>query len=68
LSTEAVWCSFLPNPNFDRLMLEYCCKQFWKILPSIYEDQSLKDSGDPWWKFSGALTEFNLYHLKSING
>jgi hypothetical protein len=67
-SSEADWCSILPHPNFDRFMLEYRFKQFRQFLPSMYEDQSLKDSGDPWWKFAGAVTEFNLHHLKSING
>ncbi len=67
-SSEADWCSILPHPNCDRFMLEYCFKQFRQFLPSMYEDQSLKDSGDLWWRFAGAVTEFNLHHLKSING
>jgi hypothetical protein len=33
-----------------------------------YKDQSLKESGDPWWKFAAAVTEFNDHHLKTING
>jgi hypothetical protein len=56
-SSEADWCSILPHPNFDRFMLEYHFKQFRQFLPSMYEDQSLKDSGNPWWKFAGAVTE-----------
>ena len=67
-STEADWCSILPHPNFDRFMLEYRFKQFQQFLPSMYKDQSLKDSGDPWWKFAAAVTEFNDHHLKTING
>ncbi len=67
-SMEADWCSILPHHNFDRFMLEFPFKQFRQFLPSIYEEESLKDSGDPWWKFAGAVTEFNLHHLKSING
>jgi hypothetical protein len=47
-SSEADWCSILSHPNFDRFMLEYCFKQFQQFLPSMYEDQSLKVSGDPW--------------------
>jgi hypothetical protein len=67
-SSEADWCSILPHLNCDCFMLEYCFKQFWQFLPSMYEDQSLKDSGDLWWRFAGAFTECNLHHLKSING
>jgi hypothetical protein len=67
-SIEADWCSILPHPNFDRFKREYRFKQFRQFLPSFYEDESLKDSGDPWWKLVGAVTEFNLHHFKSING
>jgi hypothetical protein len=65
---EADWNSILPHPNFDCFMLEYCFKKFHQFLPSIYEDQALKDSGDPWWEFASAVSEFNLHHLKSIHG
>jgi len=34
-------------------------KDFRRFLPVIWFDFQLKDASDPWWKFAGAVKEFN---------
>jgi hypothetical protein len=59
---EGDWQSIMPHPNFDRFILEYRFRQFWDFFPFIFQDASVKDI-DPWWRFSGAVKEFNDIRL-----
>ena len=63
---ESDWSSILPHPNFDRFMLEYRFKNFRHFLPYIFADESLRDADDPWWKFAGAVKEFNDHRSNII--
>jgi hypothetical protein len=48
-------------------MLEYRFKQFRQFLPDIHESASLKEADGPWWRFAGAIDEFNSNHMALIN-
>jgi hypothetical protein len=61
------WRTILPQPNFDRFMVEYHFKQFRQFFPDIHESASLKEGDDPWWRFAGAIDEFNSNHMALIN-
>ena len=64
---ESNWLSILPHPNFDRYIPEYRFRHFREFLPFIYHDNSIKET-DPWWQFSGAVTEFNNNRLRLLKG
>jgi hypothetical protein len=64
---ESNWLSIMPHPNFDRYIPEYRFRHFREFLPFIYHDNSIKET-DPWWQFSGAVTEFNNNRLRLLKG
>jgi hypothetical protein len=53
------WSSLIPHPSFDSYMSYSRFKDFRCFLPEIWFDFQLIDAGDPWWKFAGAVKEFN---------
>lgn len=53
------WSSLIPHPSFDCHMSYSRFKDFRHFLPEIWFDFQLKDEGDPWWMFAGAVKEFN---------
>jgi hypothetical protein len=53
------WSSLIPHPSFDCHMSYSRFKDFRRFLPEIWFDFQLKDEGDPWWMFAGAVKEFN---------
>jgi hypothetical protein len=54
-----VWPSISPNPQFEQYMAFSCFKDFRRFLPSIYANESQKETDD-WWEFAGAVDEFNI--------
>ena len=58
---EDSWLLLVPHPHFDCFMK--CCrfKDFCHFLLDIFVDEQLKDEDDPWWKFAGAVAEFNQH-------
>jgi len=58
---EDGWLSLVPHPHFDHFMKCYRFKDFRHFLPDIFVDEQLKDEDDPWWKFVGAVAEFNQH-------
>jgi hypothetical protein len=52
------WPSISAAPHFEQYMAFSRFKDFWRFLPSIFADESVKEK-DPWWEFSGAIDEFN---------
>jgi hypothetical protein len=48
------WSSISPAPHFKQFMAFSRFKDFRRFLPSIYRDDSRKES-DPWWDFSGVI-------------
>jgi hypothetical protein len=56
---EEVWHSISTSPHIEQYMAFSRFKDFWRIFPKIYSDESKKDT-DPWYQFSGAIEEFNL--------
>ena len=54
-----IWSSLIPHPSFDCHMSYSRFKDFRRFLPEIWYDFQLKDEGDPWWMFAGAVSEFN---------
>ena len=59
------WPSISPSPQFEQFMAFSRFKDFRRFLPSIYADESKKDS-DPWWEFSGAVEEFNVIRATKV--
>jgi len=53
------WSSLIPHPSFASYMSYSRFKDFRRFLPVIWFDFQLKDASDPWWKFAGAVKEFN---------
>ncbi len=41
-------------------------KDFCRFLPEVWFDFQLKDSGDPRWKFSGAVKELNAIQRERV--
>lgn len=55
---EEVWASLCQEPHFEQIMPFSRWKDFRRFLPSIFAESDKKDT-DPWFKFSGAIEEFN---------
>ena len=55
---DSEWLSLIPHPGYEKYMKLYRFKQFRMIIPKIYEQVDLKDT-DPWYRFKGAIDEFN---------
>ena len=55
---EMEWASIVQPPGFDDHIKLYRFKQFRMIIAKIYEQHDLEDT-DPWWRFKGAIDEFN---------
>ena len=53
------WQSMVPHPEFDKIIKLYRWKEFRTFLPYAFQSQKLKDENDPWWRFEGAVQEFN---------
>ena len=53
------WASIVQPPGYNDHIRLYRFKQFRMIIPKIYEQHYLADT-DPWWRFKGAIDEFNL--------
>jgi hypothetical protein len=49
----------IPHPSFYCHISYSCFKAFCYFLPESWFDIPLKDEGDPWWFFAGAVKEFN---------
>ena len=52
------WASIVQPPGYNDHIRLYRFKQFRMIIPKIYEQHDLADT-DPWWRFKGAIDEFN---------
>ena len=48
----------VPSAHFEKFMKLYRFKQFRKFVPTMFEDEALKET-DEWWKFQPAVDEFN---------
>ena len=62
LKTEEVqkqWVSIAKDYDFSAHMKFYRFKQFKHFFPMIWEDTSLLEVKDPWWKFAQAVEVFN---------
>ena len=55
---EDDWASIIDCPGFDDYMKLYTFKQFRTYFPSMFECSNLKGI-DPWWRFCGAVEDFN---------
>jgi hypothetical protein len=53
------WQSMVPHPEFDKIIKLYRWKECRAFLPYAFQSQKLKDENDPWWRFEGAIQEFN---------
>ena len=60
------WPSICPSPQFEQFMAFSRFKDFRRFLPSIFADESRKES-DPWWAFSSAVEQFNLIRSTKVN-
>ena len=54
------------SPHFDHFMKCYMFKDFCHFLLAIFVDEQLKDENDPWWKFVGAVAEFNQHRWNIV--
>ena len=52
------WASIVQPPGYDEHIKLYRFKQFRMIIHKTYEQNDLADT-DPWWRFKGAIDEFN---------
>ena len=52
------WASIVQPPGYDEHIKLYRFKQFRMIIHKIYEQNDLADT-DTWWRFKGAIDEFN---------
>ena len=57
--------SLVPSAHFEKFMKMYRFKQFRKKNPTMYEDESLKES-DEWWKFQPVVDEFNWIRTNGV--
>ena len=55
---KETWPTIMRSPDFGQYLGENRFKEFWKLIPCIWENPSARDS-DPWWEFSAAVQEFN---------
>ena len=53
------WQSMVPHPESDKIIKLYRWKECRAFLPYAFQSQKLKDENDPWWRFEGAIQEFN---------
>ena len=56
---EKHWVSFAHHTDFNKYMRQYRFQQFRAFYPMIWEDEGLRQLNDPWWKFAGAIKQFN---------
>ena len=60
------WPSICPSPQFEQFMAFSRFKDYQRFLPSIFADESRKES-DPWWAFSSAVEQFNSIRSTKVN-
>jgi hypothetical protein len=58
--------SISPSLQFEQFMAYSRFNDFRRFLPSIFADESKKES-DPWWEFSGAVEQFNFIRSTKVN-
>jgi len=46
------WPTIMRSPDFGQCLGENRFKEFWKLIPCIWENPSARDS-DPWWEYIG---------------
>ena len=78
---EDGWLSLVPHPHFDHFMKCYTFKDFHHFLLDCFVDEQLKDhhflldsfvdeqrkdEDEPWWKFVGAVAEFNQHRQDMV--
>ena len=56
---EIHWVSIAAKNDFGVHMRYYRFQQFQTYYPKIWEDDGLRKAMDPWWKFEGAIRQFN---------
>ena len=60
------WNSIVKVTDFGQYIPEYRFKHFKRFVPTMWECQMLKARNDPWWRFAGAVREFNEIRMKEI--
>ena len=63
---EKCWVSVAAKNDFGVHMRYYRFQQFRTFYPKIWEDDGLRKAMDPWWKFEGAIRQFNEIRKKII--
>ena len=53
------WQTIAPPPEFHNYISFSKFKIFKQFIPSIWESETYKRAGDPWWQFAAAVDEFN---------
>jgi hypothetical protein len=52
--------------NLSEFMLEYRFNQIRGYIPFLWASNKRKQDGDPWWKFSEAIDEFNANRARTV--
>ena len=55
------------SAGFTKYMKHYRFTEFRHYYPRVMESEELKQSGDPWWRYTGYVKKFNESRKAKIN-
>ena len=58
-NVEKQWRSICQDTDFGKFMKHYRFKQFRSFFPTIWQDETLHQAKDEWWKIQQLINTFN---------